>query len=464
MSKLAEMRALVPGDDLRCRTTPRAGRCRGRIPRRGRPEAARHRARSARRRVRADSRPGRRRRPSHTRPTTARRWTASPCVPPTATAARRIVGTIRMGAAPPAPLGRGEAMRIPTGGVLPDGADAVLPVEDATETAGEVLALTAPSARDCLTPRGDDMLAGDRVLEAGRRIGARRALGARHAGDRRGRSLPPPASRHRLDRRRAGRSAHDVRAPAKCATRTAGRSPAGCSRWAARWSICRAPVDEVDEIRARIADGLQVADAVVLTGGSSVGARDHVPAAIEGLGAPGVVVHGLRVKPGKPTVLAAVGTQPVIGLPGNPTSALTILDAIASSSDPRAHRRDGRPPRDGRRGRGRARSAADWAGRGTCRRRSTASPRDRSSFARRTPACWRGPTGTSSSGPASPRSSRVSPSTSFVTWARREASALPGWRSSPRCWPRGAPDRRSRRSPSRSGRCRRPRRSRTRSS
>jgi len=43
-----------------------------------------------------------------------------------------------------------------------------------------------------------------------------------------------------------------------------------------------------------------------------------------------VIVHGLRVKPGKPTVLAAVGTQPVIGLPGNPTSALTILDAIAS--------------------------------------------------------------------------------------------------------------------------------------
>lgn len=89
-------------------------------------------------------------------------------------------------------------------------------------------------------------------------------------------------------------------------------------------------VDEVAAIRAGIAEGLRVADAVVLTGGSSVGARDHVPAAIDGLGAPGVVVHGLRVKPGKPTVLAAIGSQPVIGLPGNPTSALTILDAIAA--------------------------------------------------------------------------------------------------------------------------------------
>jgi molybdenum cofactor synthesis domain-containing protein len=88
--------------------------------------------------------------------------------------------------------------------------------------------------------------------------------------------------------------------------------------------------DDVDAIAAGIVAGLAAADAVFLTGGSSVGARDHVPAAIDRLGPPGVVVHGLRVKPGKPTVFAAVGRQPVIGLPGNPTSALTILDAIAS--------------------------------------------------------------------------------------------------------------------------------------
>ena len=68
----------------------------------------------------------------------------------------------------------------------------------------------------------------------------------------------------------------------------------------------------------------------MLTGGSSVGQRDQVPAAIDELGAPGVVVHGLRVKPGKPAVLAAIGAKPVIGLPGNPTSALTILDAVAA--------------------------------------------------------------------------------------------------------------------------------------
>jgi molybdopterin biosynthesis enzyme len=54
------------------------------------------------------------------------------------------------------------------------------------------------------------------------------------------------------------------------------------------------------------------------------------PDAIEALGEPGVIVHGLRVKPGKPTVLAAIGRQPVIGLPGNPASSLMILEAIVA--------------------------------------------------------------------------------------------------------------------------------------
>ncbi|HVA29130.1 MAG TPA: molybdopterin-binding protein, partial [Candidatus Baltobacteraceae bacterium] len=71
-------------------------------------------------------------------------------------------------------------------------------------------------------------------------------------------------------------------------------------------------------------------DGAIVTGGSSVGERDHTPAAIAALGQPGVIVHGLRVKPGKPTVLAALGTQPVIGLPGNPASALVILEAVLS--------------------------------------------------------------------------------------------------------------------------------------
>jgi molybdenum cofactor synthesis domain-containing protein len=244
-------------------------------------------------------------------------------------APRRIAGAVRMGQAPPAPLGAGEAMRIPTGGVLPAGADAVVPIEDADERDGTVAPHAAPAARDYFTPRGEDMAAGDVVLRAGRRIGAPElsvlaTLGAteievyvrpRVAVVSTGDELVDPGAR-----------------PGTGQVRDSNRWAIAGGLLALGCEVVHLPRagDEVEATRALIAQGLAAADAVVLTGGSSVGARDQVPAAIDGLGAPGVVVHGLKVKPGKPTVLAAVGSRPVIGLPGNPTSALTIFDAIAS--------------------------------------------------------------------------------------------------------------------------------------
>jgi len=89
-------------------------------------------------------------------------------------------------------------------------------------------------------------------------------------------------------------------------------------------------LDEPEAHEAAIREGLSRADGVLLTGGSSVGVRDLVPRMIDRIGEPGVVVHGLRVRPGKPTVLAAIGEKPVIGLPGNPTSALMIFRNIAA--------------------------------------------------------------------------------------------------------------------------------------
>jgi molybdenum cofactor synthesis domain-containing protein len=235
-----------------------------------------------------------------------------------------------MGAAPPSALGPNEAMRIPTGGVLPDGSDAVLPVEDTVERDGEIEATAAVSPRENVTPRGDDMRRGDRVLEPGRRIGAAElsvlaTLGLVQVHVYRRPRVAVVSTGDELVETGSAPGTGQVRDSNRWAI-AGGLAALGCEVL----HLTRAR-DEVDEIRARIAEGLRAADAVVLTGGSSVGARDHVPAAIDGLGPPGVVVHGLRVKPGKPTVLAAVGTQPVIGLPGNPTSALTILDAIASN-------------------------------------------------------------------------------------------------------------------------------------
>ena len=67
---------------------------------------------------------------------------------------------------------------------------------------------------------------------------------------------------------------------------------------------------------------------VVVSAGSSVGARDETAGAVERLGAPGVVCHGIALRPGKPTLLAQVGDVPVLGLPGNPLSALVVFRLV----------------------------------------------------------------------------------------------------------------------------------------
>jgi molybdopterin molybdotransferase len=247
---------------------------------------------------------------------------------------RRITGEVRMGRAPEVAIGPGEALRIPTGGVLPDGADAVIPFEDVAERDGLIVPHAAPAAGDSLTPVGADLQPGDAVLGAGRRIGGPElgllaTLGYAHV---------PVFRRPRVAIVSTGDELVDPGAtPARGQIRDSNRyAIAGTLRalGAEPLHIPRAS-DEIDDLVAKLRDACGRADAVILTGGSSVGERDLTPDAIERL-AGTVVVHGLRVKPGKPTVLAwiprigAIGAVPVIGLPGNPTSALLILEAVAA--------------------------------------------------------------------------------------------------------------------------------------
>jgi len=238
-----------------------------------------------------------------------------------------IVGEIAMGR----PWGRrliaGQAVRIPTGGVVPDGADAVVPVEDA-RVSGENVAIEAriePGAN--VNPKAGDMRAGDVVLAAGTHIGGpqmgvlatlgvtmvpvypRPRIAVISSGD----ELVPPAMQ-----------------PGPGQVRDSNRyAIAGALRGMGAQPFHGATVADVPGALERaLRKALAEADGVVLTGGSSVGELDRTPAAITSLGAPGVIVHGLRVKPGKPTVMAAIGNKPVIGLPGNPTSAVVILEAV----------------------------------------------------------------------------------------------------------------------------------------
>jgi molybdopterin molybdotransferase len=86
--------------------------------------------------------------------------------------------------------------------------------------------------------------------------------------------------------------------------------------------------DSLNDLYARARSGLDEADMLVMTAGSSVGTRDLTREVISRLGQPGILQHGLAVKPGKPTILAVCDNKPVIGLPGNPVSAMLVARQI----------------------------------------------------------------------------------------------------------------------------------------
>jgi len=80
--------------------------------------------------------------------------------------------------------------------------------------------------------------------------------------------------------------------------------------------------DNVEEIKAKIRMGLERADAIITTGGTSVGYADLVPKAVDQMGKPGVVVHGIAIRPGMPTALAVLHEKPIFILSGNPVAAM----------------------------------------------------------------------------------------------------------------------------------------------
>jgi len=240
---------------------------------------------------------------------------------------RRIAGSVALGKPAAAALAVDEALRVPTGGALPVGADAVVPQEDVAIEGDTIVLHAAIAAGDSVSARASDIAAGDVVLSAGRRIGApelgvlatlgfahvpvfrRPRIGIISTGD----ELIDPETTPL-----AGQIRDSNRYAIAGALLTLGAEPIQLPRVA----------DDAVALRAALDAGLARCDAVITTGGSSVGERDLMPQIVGQLGAPGTLVHGLRVKPGKPTLLAAVDGKAVIGLPGNPASSLMILEAV----------------------------------------------------------------------------------------------------------------------------------------
>lgn len=236
----------------------------------------------------------------------------------------KLVGEVPMGAATELALRAGECALIHTGGMLPDQADAVVMVENTQSVrASEVEISHAAAAGENVIRKGEDVAQDEQVIGQGVRlrsqeIGGLMALGITQirvfrqlrvglisSGD----EVIPPA-----DELLPGQ-VRDVNSYSLAAlVEMNGAIPV-------QYGIVP---DRAEALRSKAKQALAECDLVLITAGSSASARDLTSRVISELGKPGVLVHGVSVRPGKPTILAVCDGKAVVGLPGNPVSALVI--------------------------------------------------------------------------------------------------------------------------------------------
>ena len=248
-----------------------------------------------------------------------------------------LAGEARMGHPPDTEVRPGAAVAIATGAPLPPGADAVLKVEYTQAPTPELIEVLRPATPGEGMVRADeDAVAGTEIARRGRPLRpqdlgmlaaagiielpayARPRVAIVSTGDELVPADVPAAPDHPAGDLPIGQ-VRDSSAPALAAmVREAGGEPA----------LVGIVPDDRNALATTLREALRTSDIIVVSAGSSVGARDETAAAIASLGEPGIWCHGLSLTPGKPTLLADVGGVPVIGLPGNPRSARVVFRLI----------------------------------------------------------------------------------------------------------------------------------------
>jgi molybdopterin molybdotransferase len=241
----------------------------------------------------------------------------------------RVTGLVTMGAAADATVGPETAVAVPTGGMLPTGADAVVMIEHTQEAMPGTIEVTRPVAPGEGIVLGDEDLAPGAVV-----VGPGRPLRAQDVAMLAACGIVELAV-HARPRVSIIATGDEVLPPDTPVL------PPGHVRDALSVSIGALVAEAggdprasaiVPDDRSALQDTLRRAagdsDLIVICAGSSVGGRDETAAAVAGLPQAEIWCHGLAIKPGKPTLLAHTDGIPIIGLPGNPRSALVVFRLI----------------------------------------------------------------------------------------------------------------------------------------
>lgn len=240
-----------------------------------------------------------------------------------------LKGEVEMGKIPPAKLEfPGDCLYVPTGGMLPEGADSVVMIEYVDKLDDDTILVNCPSAPgDNIIDIGEDIKAGDRVIDGGSilrpyEVGALSSL---------------------------GKNSVEVYEKPKVAIISTGDEIVQCDKtpgpgqvrdvntyllYSAVLQDGGVPVnyglimDDYDLLKNAVARAVMECDIVLISGGSSVGKKDQTLKVIDSLGKPGVLVHGLAAKPGKPTIIGKAGEKIIFGLPGHPLACAIIYKIL----------------------------------------------------------------------------------------------------------------------------------------
>ncbi|MGQ0588286.1 MAG: molybdopterin molybdotransferase MoeA [Sphingosinicella sp.] len=250
----------------------------------------------------------------------------------------RLIGESLAGRGFGHPVGAGECVRIFTGAPVPAGADRIV-IQEVVTRQGETACFTeTPGVARHIRGRGSDFAVGDILLEPGRLLDARALVAA--AG----------ADLDQLEVFRRPRVAilatGDELVPPGTAAGQAEALPESVSfgiaaltaDWGGAVALRRRLRDDLEDMRKAAAEALASADLVVVTGGASVGERDFAKAMFEKLD---LVFAKVAIKPGKPVWLGRAAGRLVMGLPGNPTSAMVTARVLLA---PLLARMTGRNP------------------------------------------------------------------------------------------------------------------------
>jgi molybdopterin molybdotransferase len=241
----------------------------------------------------------------------------------------RVTGAVRMGAAAQDEVVSQTAVAIPTGGMLPPGADAVVMIEHTQEAMTGTVEVVRPVAPgENVVQSDEDAAPGATLVSPGRPLRAQDVAMLAAAG-------VTEIAVHAAPRVTILATGDEVVAPdtpALAPGQVRDALSASVSVLVAEaGGVATPPMivpDDRETLQAALAEAVATSDCVVICAGSSVGGRDETAAAVAALPDAEIWCHGLAIKPGKPTLLAVSRGIPIIGLPGNPRSALVIFRTI----------------------------------------------------------------------------------------------------------------------------------------